>query len=61
MMLTVFMRRGKKKIIHLPYEALDKVYEMLYTYKDRIAGYSICIGDYEKEENMEKLDNGKLS
>jgi len=32
------------------------VYEMLYTYKDRIAGYSICIGDYEKEENAILLE-----
>ncbi len=61
MMLTVFIRRGKKKIIHLPYEALDKAREMLYTYKDKIDGYTINICDYEKEENMEKLDNGKLS
>jgi hypothetical protein len=29
---------------------------MLYTYKDRIAGYSICISDYEKEENAILLE-----
>ena len=54
MLLTVWTRQGKKSI-HLPYEALDKVREMVYNYSEHIIEYSVCVCDYEK---IERLDNG---
>ena len=54
MLVTVWTRQGRKSI-HLPYEALDKVREMVYNYSEHIIEYSVCISDYEK---IERLDNG---
>jgi len=54
MLLTVWTRQGKKSI-HLPYEALDKVREMVYNNSEHIIEYSVCVCDYEK---IERLDNG---
>ena len=54
MLLTVWTRQGKKSI-HLPYEALDKVREMVYNNSEHIIEYSVCVSDYEK---LERLDNG---
>ena len=52
MLLTVWTKQGRKSI-HLPYEALDKVREMVYNNSERLIEYSICWCDYERE-----LDNG---
>ena len=52
MMLTVWSRRGRKSI-HLPYEALAKVREMVYNNSEHIIEYSVCVCDYERE-----FDNG---
>ena len=52
MLLTVWTRQGKKSI-HLPYEALDKVREMVYNNSEHLIEYSICWCDYERA-----LDNG---
>ena len=54
MLLTVWTKQGKKSI-HLPYEALDKVREMVYNYSEHVIEYSVCVCDYEK---IERLDNG---
>ena len=54
MLVTVWTRQGKKSI-HLPYEALDKVREMVYNNSEHIIEYSVCVCDYEK---IERLDNG---
>ena len=54
MLLTVWTRQGKKSI-HLPYEALDKVREMVYNKRKHIIEYSVCVSNYEK---IERLDNG---
>ena len=54
MMLTVRTKTGRKSI-HLPYEALDKVREMVYNNSEHIIEYSVCVSDYEK---IERLDNG---
>ena len=54
MLVTVWTRQGKKSI-HLPYEALDKVREMVYNYSEHVIEYSVCVCDYEK---LERLDNG---
>ena len=54
MLLTVWTRQGRKSI-HLPYEALDKVREMVYNNSEHIIEYSVCVSDYEK---IERLDNG---
>ena len=54
MLVTVWTRQGKKSI-HLPYEALDKVREMVYNNSEHIIEYSVCVSDYEK---LERLDNG---
>jgi len=56
MMLTVWKGGGIKKSIHLPVKALDEVKEMLYNNRDKIAGYSICISDYERKENVKFLE-----
>jgi len=50
MYLTIWTKQGKKSI-HLPFEALDEVRKMLYTNKDNIIEYSICVSDYERIEN----------
>ena len=52
MLLTVWTRQGKKSI-HLPYEALDKVREMVYNNSEHVIEYSVCVCDYERE-----FDNG---
>ena len=52
MSLTVWTKQGKKSI-HLPYEALDKVREMVYNNSEHLIEYSVCVCDYERE-----LDNG---
>ena len=52
MLLTVWTRQGKKSI-HLSYEALDKVREMVYNNSEHLIEYSICWCDYERE-----IDNG---
>ena len=54
MLVTVWTKQGKKSI-HLPYEALDKVREMVYNNSEHIIEYSVCVSDYEK---IERLDNG---
>ena len=54
MLLTVWTKQGRKSI-HLPYEALDKVREMVYNNSEHIIEYSVCVSDYE---NIERLDNG---
>ena len=54
MLVTVWTRQGRKSI-HLPYEALDKVREMVYNNSEHIIEYSVCVCDYEK---IERLDNG---
>ncbi len=54
MLLTVWTKQGRKSI-HLPYEALDKVREMVYNNSEHIIEYSVCVSDYEK---LERLDNG---
>ena len=54
MLVTVWTRQGRKSI-HLPYEALDKVREMVYNNSEYIIEYSVCVSDYEK---IERLDNG---
>ena len=54
MLLTVWTKQGKKSI-HLPYEALDKVREMVYNNSEHVIEYSVCVSDYEK---LERLDNG---
>ena len=35
--------------MHLPYEALDKVREMMYNNSEHLIEYSICWCDYERE------------
>ena len=52
MLLTVWTKQGRKSI-HLPYEALDKVREMVYNNSEHIIEYSVCVCDYERE-----FDNG---
>ena len=52
MLLTVWTKQGRKSI-HLPYEALDKVREMVYNNSEHIIEYSVCVSDYERE-----IDNG---
>ena len=54
MLVTVWTKQGRKSI-HLPYEALDKVREMVYNNSEHIIEYSVCVSDYEK---LERLDNG---
>ena len=54
MLLTVWTKQGRKSI-HLPYEALDKVREMVYNNSEHIIESSVCVSDYEK---IERLDNG---
>ena len=48
MLLTVWTKQGKKSI-HLPYEALDKVREMVYNNSEHLIEYSVCVCDYERE------------
>ena len=55
MLLTVWTKQGRKSI-HLPYEALDKVREMLYTNSEYIIEYSISICDDERVKNVELLE-----
>jgi hypothetical protein len=48
MLVTVWTRQGRKSI-HLPYEALDKVREMVYNNSEHVIEYSVCVCDYERE------------
>ena len=50
MMLTIWTKDGKRKSIHLPYEALDEVKKIVYNNREVIE-YSICVSDYERIEN----------
>ena len=56
MLVTVYIKKGVRKTITLPYEALDDVKKMVYNNRDKIAGYSICISDYERKENVKFLE-----
>ena len=56
MLVTIFVRRGVKKSIHLPPEALDEVRKIVYNNRDKFADYSICISDYERIKNVELLE-----
>ena len=48
MLLTVWTKQGRKSI-HLPYEAIDKVREMVYN--GEMIEYSICVCEYERVDN----------
>ena len=54
--MTVYIRKGVRKTITLPYEALDEVKEMVYNNRDKIAGYAICISDYERVKDVKLLE-----
>ena len=56
MLVTIFLKQGVRKSIHLPYEALDEVRKMVYNNRDNIVDYSICISDYERVKNVELLE-----
>ena len=54
--MTVYIRKGVRKTITLPYEALDDVKKMVYNNRDKIAGYAICISDYERVKDVKLLE-----
>ncbi len=54
-MLTVWTKDGRRKSIHLPFEALDEVRKIVYN-NDRIIEYSISVCDYERIENEQLLE-----
>ena len=56
MLVTIFIKKGVQKSIHLPYEALDEVRKIVYNNKDKFVDYSICISDYERIKNVELLE-----
>ena len=56
MLVTIFIKRGVKKSIHLPYEALDEVRKLVYNNRDRFVDYSVCISDHERIKNVELLE-----
>ena len=56
MLVTIFIKKGVQKSIHLPYEALDEVRKIVYNNRDKFADYSICISDYERIKNVELLE-----
>ena len=56
MLVTVYIRKGVRKTITLPYEALDDVKKMVYNNRDKIAGYAICTSDYERVNDVELLE-----
>ena len=58
MLLTVWTKQGKKSI-HLPYEALDKVREMVYNNSEHVIEYSVCVCDYERELDDGVVQNDK--
>ena len=58
MLLTVWTKRGRKSI-HLPYEALDKVREMVYNNSEHLIENSICWCDYEREIDDGVVQNDK--
>ena len=58
MLLTVWTRQGRKSI-HLPYEAFDKVREMVYNNSEHIIEYSVCVSDYERESEDGIIQNDK--
>ena len=56
MLVTIFIKRGVKKSIHLPYEALDEVMKLVYNNRDKFVDYSVCISDHERINNVELLE-----
>ena len=56
MLVTIFIKKGVKKSIHLPYEALDEVRKLVYNNRDRFVDYSVCISDHERINNVELLE-----
>ncbi len=56
MLVTVYIRKGVRKTITLPYEALDDVKKMVYNNRDKIAGYAICTSDYERVKDVKLLE-----
>ena len=54
--MTVYIKKGVRKTITLPYEALDDVKKMVYNNRDKIAGYAICTSDYERVNDVELLE-----
>ena len=56
MLVTIFIKRGVQKTIHLPHEALDEVKKLVYNNRDRFVDYSVCISDYERINNVELLE-----
>ena len=54
--MTVYIKRGVRKTIILPYQALDDVKKMVYNNRDKIAGYAICISDYERVKDVKLLE-----
>ena len=56
MLVTVYIRKGVRKTITLPYEALDDVKKMVYNNRDKIVDYSICISDYERIKDVKLLE-----
>ena len=56
MLVTVYIKKGVRKTITLPYEALDDVKKMVYNNRDKIAGYAICISDYERVKDVKLLE-----
>ena len=56
MLVTIFIKRGVKKSIHLPYEALDEVRKLVYNNRDRFVDYSVCFSDHERIKNVELLE-----
>ena len=56
MLVTIFIKRGVKKSISLPLKALDEVRKMVYNNRDKIAGYAVCISDYERVKDVKLLE-----
>ena len=56
MLVTIFIKRGVKKSIYLPYEALDEVRKLVYNNRDKFVDYSVCISDHERINNVELLE-----
>ena len=54
--MTVYIKKGVRKTITLPYEALDDVKKMVYNNRDKIAGYAICTSDYERVKDVKLLE-----
>ena len=54
--MTVYIKKRVRKTITLPYEALDDVKKMVYNNRDKIAGYAVCISDYERVKDVKLLE-----